>query len=51
MVLLSGGVVLAIPNFANLMALVGATCCTLLAFTLPGLFHLKIFSGCVCKNL
>ncbi|XP_067663949.1 uncharacterized protein [Haliotis asinina] len=44
MVLCTGIVVMMIPNFANLMALVGASCCTLLAFILPGVFHLKIFS-------
>ncbi|XP_046372025.2 amino acid transporter AVT3B-like isoform X1 [Haliotis rufescens] len=44
MVLCTGVVVLMIPNFANLMALVGASCCTLLAFILPGIFHLRIFS-------
>lgn len=38
----SGLVVLLIPNFANLMAIIGGTCCTLLAFTLPGLFHLQL---------
>ncbi|KAK2170514.1 hypothetical protein LSH36_2g01039 [Paralvinella palmiformis] len=43
MVGITGLIVLAIPNFANLMALVGATCCTLLAFILPGLFHLQIY--------
>jgi proton-coupled amino acid transporter len=42
MVLLTGIIVLGIPNFSTLMALVGATCCTLLAFTLPGVFHLQI---------
>ena len=39
---LTGVIVLAIPNFATLMGLIGATCCTMIAFTLPGLFHLKI---------
>lgn len=43
MVLTTGIVVVAIPSFTTLMALVGATCCTLLAFILPGIFHLKIF--------
>ncbi len=45
MVILTGVVVLAVPNFANLMALVGATCCTMIAFVLPGIFHLKLFRG------
>ena len=43
MVLITGMVVILIPNIATLMALVGATCCTLLAFILPGLFHMEIF--------
>ncbi|CAC5374361.1 SLC36A [Mytilus coruscus] len=45
MVLVTGIVVMVIPNFATLMALVGATCCTMLAFVLPGLFHMTIFKG------
>ncbi|XP_071452815.1 uncharacterized protein [Hetaerina americana] len=40
---LTGMIVIAVPNFGNLMALVGATCCTLLAFILPGILHLIIF--------
>ncbi|GFO11588.1 proton-coupled amino acid transporter 1 [Plakobranchus ocellatus] len=44
-VLLTGMVVIVIPNFADLMALVGATCCTFLAFVMPGLFHMKLFQG------
>jgi len=43
LVLLTNVVVLLIPNFANLMALVGASCCTLLAFILPGIFHYQLF--------
>ncbi|CAH1776436.1 unnamed protein product [Owenia fusiformis] len=46
---LTGIIVLLVPNFANLMALVGAGCCTLLAFILPGIFHLKIFQGALTK--
>ncbi|XP_060565661.1 uncharacterized protein LOC132724732 isoform X2 [Ruditapes philippinarum] len=49
MVLLTGLIVLMIPSFTNIMALVGATCCTLLAFTLPGLFHMTIFKGSLSK--
>ena len=45
MVMMTGFVVLIIPSFSNIMALVGATCCTLLAFTLPGLFHMAIMRG------
>ncbi|KAK3798097.1 hypothetical protein RRG08_034653 [Elysia crispata] len=44
-VLLTGMVVIVIPNFADLMALVGATCCTFLAFVMPGLFHMRLFRG------
>jgi len=36
-------VIAIVPNFSILMAFVGATCCTLLGFILPALFHLKIF--------
>ncbi|XP_050417688.1 uncharacterized protein LOC126831105 [Patella vulgata] len=45
MVLLTGLVVILIPSFSNLMALIGSSCCTLLAFILPGIFHLYIFKG------
>lgn len=47
MVLTTGLVVIIIPSFTTLMALVGATCCTLLAFILPGIFHLRIFEGSI----
>ncbi len=47
MVILTGAIVLAVPNFANMMALVGATCCTMIAFVLPGIFHMKLFKGFV----
>lgn len=43
LVALTGVVVSAVPNFAVLMSLIGATCCTLLAFILPASFHLSIF--------
>ncbi|XP_071504663.1 uncharacterized protein [Diadema antillarum] len=43
MVLTTAVVVVLIPNFTTLMALVGASCCTLLAFILPGIIHWKIF--------
>ncbi|XP_072040988.1 uncharacterized protein [Amphiura filiformis] len=46
-VLLTGVIVVAIPNFTTLMALVGATCCTLLAFILPGIFHMRIFKDTI----
>lgn len=42
-VTITGIIVIIIPKFADLMALVGATCCTLLAFIMPGLMHLIIF--------
>lgn len=45
LVVLTGLVVLAIPNFSTLMALVGCSCCMFLAFILPGLFHWLIFRG------
>ena len=31
------------PNFGQLMALVGASCCTLLAYIMPALCHLVLF--------
>ncbi|KAG1714430.1 Amino acid transporter AVT3C [Nymphon striatum] len=43
LVSITGLVVIAIPNFANLMAIVGATFCALLAFILPGIFHIILF--------
>ena len=46
-VMVTAFVVLAVPNFANMMALVGATCCTTLALILPGVFHLNVFAGSV----
>ncbi|XP_064636490.1 uncharacterized protein LOC135493268 isoform X2 [Lineus longissimus] len=49
MVSLTGMIVMVIPNFANLMALIGASCCTLLAFILPGLFHMFIYRGTLTK--
>jgi amino acid permease len=42
---LSGLVVVAIPDFAAIMGLIGSTCCMLLALILPGYFHLKIFGN------
>ncbi|KAI0219624.1 Amino acid transporter AVT3B [Lamellibrachia satsuma] len=50
LVTVTGLVVLVVPNFANLMALVGASCCTMLAFVLPGLFHMQIHAGSLTKN-
>ncbi|EDO41700.1 predicted protein [Nematostella vectensis] len=53
MVIITGIVVLGIPDFSMLMALVGSSCCTLLAFILPALFHLQIFKGelSICAKL
>jgi len=42
-VLLTGVIVVKVPNFGELMALVGASCCTLLAFIMPALCHLALF--------
>lgn len=50
MVCLTTCVVLIIPSFADLMSLVGATCCSLIAFILPALFHLKVFKGTLSKS-
>ena len=41
--LLTGIIVVRVPNFGQLMALVGASCCTLLAFIMPALMHLVLF--------
>ncbi|XP_076039859.1 uncharacterized protein LOC143024702 [Oratosquilla oratoria] len=46
----TGFVVVAVPNFAILMSLIGATCCTLLAFILPATFHMSIFKGRLTKK-
>ncbi|XP_059483597.1 uncharacterized protein LOC132201441 [Neocloeon triangulifer] len=45
LVLLTGMIVIVVPNFGTLMALIGSSCCTLLAFILPGIFHNKLFKG------
>lgn len=42
-VVLTGFIVLKVPNFGQLMALVGASCCTLLAYIMPALCHLVLF--------
>lgn len=49
LVALTGLIVILIPNFANLMAFIGATCCTLLAFILPGLFHFFTFKSTITR--
>ncbi|KAF4518691.1 hypothetical protein B566_EDAN002727 [Ephemera danica] len=45
LVALTGLIVTVVPNFGTLMALIGSSCCTLLAFILPGWFHICIFRG------
>ncbi|XP_037799162.1 amino acid transporter AVT3B-like isoform X1 [Penaeus monodon] len=47
---LTGLVVSAVPNFGILISLIGATCCTLLAFILPAAFHLSIFRQRLTKR-
>ncbi|KAI8797884.1 amino acid transporter ANTL1 [Biomphalaria glabrata] len=49
-VLVTGVVVIMIPNFADLMAVVGASCCTLTVFILPAAFHLKLHKGLLTKK-
>ena len=43
LVLLTGLIMICVPDFSTIMALVGSSCCTLLAFILPGIFHWKLF--------
>jgi proton-coupled amino acid transporter len=43
-------IVLLIPSFSAIMGLIGATCCSLLAFILPALFHQKLFKGTLSKK-
>lgn len=43
-------VVLIIPDFSTIMVLIGATCCSLLAFILPALSHLRIFGSRLTKQ-
>lgn len=49
LVILSGLIVVVIPNFSTLMALIGSSCCTLLAFILPGIFHYVLFRDKLTK--
>jgi len=49
-VMLTGLIVVRVPNFGQLMALVGASCCTLLAFIMPALMHLVLFRHDVEKD-
>ncbi|CAL4065965.1 unnamed protein product, partial [Meganyctiphanes norvegica] len=50
LVAVTGIVVVAVPNFAILMSLIGSLCCTLLAFILPALFHMQIFKHRITKR-
>ena len=43
LVLVSGLIVVCIPDFSTLMALVGSSCCIMLGFILPAVFHWIIF--------
>jgi len=50
LVTLTGLIVILVPRFADLMALIGATCCTLLAFIMPALCHLALFGRDLNKS-
>lgn len=45
LVTLTGMIVVGIHNFSDLMALIGATCCTTLAFIMPGACHWMLFNS------
>jgi len=49
-VILTGIIVMEVPNFGDLMALVGASCCTLLAYIMPALCHLSLFKDELSSN-
>lgn len=49
MVLISVVTVTIITDFSTIMVLIGATCCSLLAFILPALTHLRIFRSRLTK--
>jgi len=42
LVSLTGSIILVVPNFGQVMEIIGATICTHLAFTLPALFHYRM---------
>lgn len=46
----TGFIVIVVPRFADLMALVGASCCTILAFILPGTCHMILFASSLSKR-
>ena len=50
LVTLTGIVVILVPGFADIMSLIGATCCTLLAFIMPALCHLTLFRPDLSKK-
>ncbi len=43
LVSITGIVVISLPNFTTLMTIIGATCCTTLAFVMPAMCHLALF--------
>ena len=51
LVFMTAVIVIHIPDFSNMMALVGSTCCTLLGFILPGIFHWKLFERYAYTNV
>ena len=42
-VTITGIVAILVPKFALVMSLIGATCCTFLAFIIPAVCHIMIF--------
>ena len=43
LVLFTAVVIFTLPQFADLLEVVGATCCSMVAFVLPALIHLRVF--------
>jgi len=39
-----------VPQFADLLEVVGATCSSMLALTLPGVCHLRLFGGALGRG-
>ena len=50
LVTLTGVTVILVPRFADIMSLIGATCCTLLAFIMPALCHLALHKPDLSKG-
>lgn len=46
----TGLVIVLLPNFADLLEILGSICCTILAFIIPALAHLKLFRGEMSKK-